>query len=73
MEFEKERLFFDNIIPKMKLDNTRINLLNYINKEWNIEDCINNSITINGFKKAGIIGNSYLSKEDGKNMSGILI
>ena len=33
--FEKEGLFYDNIILKMKLDKARINLLNYINNVWN--------------------------------------
>ena len=38
--FEKERLFYDNILPKMKLDKARINLLNYINNVWNIEELL---------------------------------
>ena len=70
--FEKERLFYDNILPKMKLNTTRINLLNYINIEWNIEECITNSIIINGFKKAGIIGNIYLSKDEEKIREGYI-
>ena len=70
--FEKERLFYDNILPKMKLNTARINLLNYINIVWNIEECITNSIIINGFKKAGIIGNSYLSKDEEKIREGYI-
>ena len=70
--FEKERLFYDNILPKMKLNTARINLLNYINIVWNIEECITNSIIINGFKKAGIIGNIYLSKDEEKIREGYI-
>ena len=72
MLFEKERLFYDNILPKMKLNTARINLLNYINIVWNIEECITNSIIINGFKKAGIIGNIYLSKDEEKIREGYI-
>lgn len=70
--FEKERLFYDNILPKMKLDKARINLLKYINNLWNIEECITNSIIINGFKKSGIIGNNYLSKDEEKIREGYI-
>lgn len=70
--FEKERLFYNNILPKMKLDKARINLLNYINNVWSIEECITNSIIINGFKKAGISGNSYLSKDEEKIREGYI-
>lgn len=33
--FEKDRLLYDNIIPKNKLQIARINILNYINETWN--------------------------------------
>ena len=57
----------------MKLDKARINhLLNYINNVWNIEECTTNSIIINVFKKAGIIGNSYISKDEEKDGKGIM-
>lgn len=29
--FEKERILYDNIIPKNKLKTARLNILNYIN------------------------------------------
>ena len=70
--FEKERLLYDNILAKTKLDTARINLLNYINYVWNIEEFITNSIIVNGFKKAGIIGNSYLSKDEEKIREGYI-
>ena len=59
-------------MAKTKLDTARINLLNYINYVWNIEEFITNSIIVNGFKKAGIIGNSYLSKDEEKIREGYI-
>ena len=70
--FEKERLYYDNIIPKLKLNQARINLLNYINEVWNNEPFINKNIIINGFKKAGIIGNMYLSNDEEKIRDGYI-
>ena len=61
--FEKDRLFFDNINPKIKLNTLRVNLLGYINKIWNDDALITKDIIINGFKKSGIVGNNYLSIE----------
>ena len=46
--------------------------MNYINYVWNIEEFITNSIIVNGFKKAGIIGNSYLSKDEEKIREGYI-
>ncbi len=40
--------------------------MNYINIIWNIKERITNSIIISVFKKAGIIGNSFLSKYEEK-------
>ena len=70
--FEKERLLLDNIIPKNKLETARLNLINYVNNVWNNETTINKSIIINGFKKAGFVGNSYLSLEEEKILEGAL-
>lgn len=56
----------------MKLNQARINLLNYINEVWNNEPFINKNIIINGFKKAGIIGNMYLSNDEEKIRDGYI-
>ena len=56
--FEKGRLLYDNINPKVKLQTARINILNYINTVWNNEESINKNIIKSCFKKAKIIGNS---------------
>ena len=49
--FEKERLFYYNILSNMKLDKAIINLLNYINNVWNNQRriyrfCLNNNLEI---------------------------
>ena len=64
--FEKDRLFFDNINPKIKLNSLRVNLLRYINNIWNGDSLITKNIIINGFKKSGIFDNNYLSIEEQK-------
>ena len=64
--FEKDRLLYDNINPKVKLQTARINILNYINTVWNNEESINKNIIKSGFKNAKIIGNSYISFEEEK-------
>ena len=64
--FEKDRLLFDNINPKIKLNTLRVNLLGYINNVWNDDSLITKNIIINGFKKSGIVGNNYLSIEEQK-------
>ena len=64
--FEKDRLLYDNINPKVKLQTARINILNYINTVWNNEEPINKNIIKNGFKNAGVMGGSYISFEEEK-------
>ncbi len=64
--FEKDRFLLDNIIPKNKLETARLNLINFVNNVWSNETTINKSIIINGFKKASIVSNSYLSLEEEK-------
>ena len=64
--FEKDRLFYDNIMPKNKLETARINLINSVNNIWNNENTINKTIIKNGFKKAGFVGNSYFLPEEKK-------
>lgn len=60
---EKDRLFFDNINPKIKLNSLRVNLFRYINNVWNDDSLITKNIIINGLKKSGTVGNNYLSLE----------
>ncbi len=48
--FEKERLLYYNILPKIKLETARLNILNYINEILNNKEPINASLIINGFK-----------------------
>lgn len=62
--FEKERLFYDNMNTNNKLTNARINLFNYINNVWEKENLITKETIVNGFKKAGIVGNFYLNKDE---------
>ena len=64
--FEKDCLLYDNINPKLKLQTARINILNYINNAWYNEEPINKNKIKNGFKKAKLISNSYISLEEEK-------
>ncbi len=70
--FGKDRLFYDNIMPKNKLETARINLINSVNNIWNNENTINKTIIKNGFKKAGFVGNSYFLPEEEKIFEGAL-
>lgn len=62
--FEQNRLIYDNENPKTKLNTARIDILNFINNIWPNEDYITKNTIINGFKKAGFIGNNYLTDEE---------
>ena len=62
--FEQNRLLYDNINPRIKLNTWRIDVLTYINKVWNDESYIRKETIVNGFKKEGIVGNSYYSLEE---------
>ena len=64
--FEQNRLLYDNVNPKIKLDTARIDILSYINKTWNEVGYITKETIVNGFRKAGIIGNFYNSLEEEK-------
>lgn len=64
--FEKNRLFYDNNNQSIKLDTTRLNLVNHIKDIWYSDNNIKSTIIINGFLKDGIIGNLYLSNENEK-------
>ena len=55
-----------------KLANVKINLLNYINIVWEKENLITKETIINDFKKAGISGNFYLSKDEAKIRQGFI-
>ena len=69
--FEKDRLFYDNIMPKNTPETARLNL-NYANNIWINENPINKTIIKNGFKKAGFVGNSYFLIEEEKILEGAL-
>ena len=62
--FEKDRLLFDNIISKNKLQTAKLNIFNYIKERWNNEEPINVEIIINRFKKGRLIDNSYIWLEE---------
>ena len=65
-KFEEKRLFFDEIKPKIKLQNARINLLDFIYQTWYDDKIITKDCIINGFKSAGVINKYYLSTEEEK-------
>lgn len=62
--FEQNRLLYDNVNPKIKLNTARTDILNFINYIWSNEDYITKNIIKNGFKKAGFIENYYLTDEE---------
>ena len=64
--FQNERLFYDNMNTNNKLANARIILLNYINNVWENENLNTKETIVNGFKKAGIVGNFNLNKDEEK-------
>ena len=64
--FEKERLYYDNINPKIKLKQARLNLVNYIYEVWYNDTIITKNIIINCFNKAGIINQFYTTSEEDK-------
>ena len=70
--FEENRLFFNNLNPKIKLNTARINLINYIYKVWYDPAIITKDDIKRGFEYAGIIGNYYTSKEEDNINSGYL-
>ena len=65
-------IIFDKMNKNNKLANVRINLLNYINIVWEKENLITKETIINGFKKAGISGIFYLSKDEEKLIQGFI-
>jgi len=62
--FEKNRYFYDNLNKNIKLKQARINLIEYILKVWYDDNLISKNIIVNSFQKAGIINNSYATKEE---------
>lgn len=64
LNLEKDRLFFDNLNPKIKLNILTVNLFGYINNFGNDDSLITKNIIINGFKKSDIFGNNYLFLEE---------
>ena len=61
---KKNRFFYDELSPKIKLKQARVNLLEYILKVWYDDTIITKNIMVNGFQKAGIINNSCTTKEE---------
>ena len=64
--FKKDKLFYDNINPKIKLKQARLNLVNYIYEIWYNDAIITKNIIINSFNKAGIINQFYTTSEEDK-------
>ena len=62
--FEQNRLLYDNINPKIKLNTARIDVVTYINKVWNDESYISKETIVICFKKAGSVGNSFYYLEE---------
>ena len=65
-KFEEKRLFFDELNPKIKLQNARLNLLDFIYLIWSNDKIITKNCIINGFKSSGLIDQFYLSLEEDK-------
>ena len=55
IKFEENRLFFEKLEKKIKLQTARINLLDYIHQIWYNDSIINATIIKNGFNHAGLI------------------
>ena len=66
--FEKDRLFYDNMLNKNKLKLLRINLLDYIYKVWHNDTIITTKIIKSGFQKDWISNNFYLTNDEEKVM-----
>ena len=69
-KFELNRLFFENLNPKIKLQKARLNLVDFIHIVWKQDDLITKSDIISGFRHAGIIDNFYYSSEEDKIIAG---
>ena len=63
-KFEEKRLFFDEIKPKIKFQNARLNLFDFIYQTWYDDKIITKDCIINGFRSACLINKFYLSIED---------
>ena len=55
--FEENRLFFNNLNAKIKLNTERLNLIDYIYKVWYNPVIIIKEDIKKGFEYSGIIGN----------------
>ena len=63
---KKDRLFHDNLDNKIKLKQPKLNIIDYITREWHDDNIITPNIISNGFKKEGIINNVYTASEEDK-------
>ena len=65
-KFEVKLLFFEELNPKIKLQNDRIYLLEFIHLIWNDDNIITKNSIINGFKNTGLMDKFDLSLEEEK-------
>lgn len=70
--FEENRLFFDKLSPKVKLQKARLNLIDFINRVWYDDNIITKFDIVNGFNHAGLTNIKYISNEEQKIMDGYL-
>ena len=54
LKFEANRLFFEKIEQKNKLQTARLNIIDYIHNIWYNDSIINNKLIINGFNHAAL-------------------
>ena len=64
--FEENRLFFDKLSPKVKLQNARLNWIDCINRVYNDDNIISKFDIIKGFNHASLTNIKYISNEDQK-------
>lgn len=66
IKFEENRLLFEKLEKKNKLQTARINLLDYIHQIWYNDSIIYNTIIKIGFNHTGIINYFYLNDDEEK-------
>lgn len=69
-KFESNRLFFENLNHKIKLQKARINSVNFVHSFWKQDDLTNKNDIKLGFIHAGIIDNFYDSLDEDKKITG---
>ena len=66
LNFEENKLFFQKLEPKVKLQKVGLNLIDYFHQIWFNNSIINNKLIINGFNIEGIINKFYKTDEEKK-------